>query len=142
MFVKNGKKTASFLFFTEAERGTPLAPVASGGSSMLTSHCSKWSLGQSVLIHRHLCLSFVSGVPQPHHFSLLARSTPSAGPCICAFVGPQILRTLATEHSLERWSMVSDVAMVPPCRFMSAEDGSDEMESPCVRQLTEVMTRL
>jgi len=38
--------------------------------------------------------------------------------------------------------MVSDVAVVPPWKFVSAEDGTDAMESSCVRQLTEVVTRL
>jgi len=32
--------------------------------------------------------------------------------------------------------------VVPPLQFMSAEAGTDAMESPCVKQLTEVMTRL
>jgi len=116
--------------------------VAPSGSPVLTSYFSMWSLEKSVLSHGHLCLSFVSGVPQRHHVGLSARSIPSAGPCICACVGPQIRRALATAQSLERWSMVSDVAVAPPWKFVSAEDGTDAMESPCVRQLTEVVTRL
>jgi len=38
--------------------------------------------------------------------------------------------------------MVSDTVLVPPLQFVSAEAGTDAVESQCVRQLTQEMTRL
>jgi len=53
-----------------------------------------------------------------------------------------MLRALATTQSFERWSMVSDVVWYPLLQFVSAGAGTDAMETPCVSQLTEMMTRL
>jgi len=38
--------------------------------------------------------------------------------------------------------MVSDVVWYPLLQFVSAGAGTDAMETPCVSQLTEMMTRL
>jgi len=53
----------------------------------------------------------------------------------------RILRALATAQSFER-RLIWDVALVPALHFVSAVAGTDAMESPCVRQLTQAMTRL
>jgi len=99
------------------------------------------SPGQSGPFHGQLCLSFVSGFPLRRYFGLSARSVPSTRPRICVCVVVRILRALATAQSFER-QLISDVALVPALHFVSAEAGADAMESPCVRQLTQAMTRL
>jgi len=53
----------------------------------------------------------------------------------------RILRAIATAESFEK-RLVSDITLVPALHFMSAETGTDALERPCVRQLTQAMTRL
>ena len=49
---------------------------------------------------------------------------------------------MLSAKSFERGLMVSDTVLVPPLQFVSAEAGTDAVESQCVRQLTQEMTRL
>ena len=53
----------------------------------------------------------------------------------------RILRAIATAESFEK-RLVSDITLVPALHFMSAEAGTDALERPCVRQLTQAMKRL
>ena len=112
-----------------------------GGYDVLTSMFSVWSPGQSGLFHGQLCLSFVSGFPQRRYFGLSARSVPSTRRRIGVCLVVRILRALAMAQLFER-RLISDVALVPALHFVWAEAGTDAMESPCVRQLTQAMTCL
>jgi len=107
---------------------------------VLTSNCSVWSPGQAGPFYGQLCLYFVSGCPQRRFFGLSARSAPSTRPRNRVYIVVRILRALATAQSFER-RLISDVALVPALHFVSAEAITDAMESLCVRQLTQAMTR-
>jgi len=115
--------------------------VHPGGYAVLTSNFLLWSPRQSGPFHGQLCLFFVSGCPQRRYFGLSARSIPSTRTRNRVCIVVRILRALATAQSFER-RLISDVALVPALHFVSAEASTDAMESPCVRQLTQAMTRL
>ena len=137
----NETATSIFPVFTATERGTRGAPVHAGGYAVLTSNLSVWSPRQSCAFHCQLCLYFVSGFPQRRYFGLSASSVPSTRTRNRVCIVVQILLALATAQSFER-RLISDVALVPALHFVSAEAGTDSMESPCVRQLTQAMKRL